>query len=437
MLGLVTFFGLLLALLIGTLRRPAVAFAAVLCLYGLKQWGQDTSPFLVEHRTIANWSAAVLVAIALLRPQGRDGQHTTAISSMPWVLGIALYAYAFITLAWSPDWKLAIAQWASQAPYVIVVAVVAPLLLNNAQDVRRICDWTVMIGTALCGLALFFGHWGARGLLVSGDLSAAETDPLAIAGLGGTICVAAMLAFPGAPWRKKLLYALAVPVGLAVILRSGSRGQLVATALALLVGWPLVSARRSLSTWVALAAVALVLNLLGTWLFQQLGVDSYRWTGSQSQEDITGRLAMASALLQHAIAHPASLVFGLSNSSSFFYMGIYPHIAPLEVLAEEGLIGATIYLCMVASTLQSILRIKASNSERADSSARYPLAVLTALLVFEFVLSLKQGQLLSSTYVIAYAAMLGRMAAWQPAASSHLSMAESVTPVQPFPNLMR
>jgi hypothetical protein len=146
---------------------------------------------------------------------------------------------------------------------------------------------------------------------------------------------------------------------------------------------------------------------------------------------------MASALLQHAIAHPASLVFGLSNSSSFFYMGIYPHIAPLEVLAEEGLIGATIYLCMVASTFHSIVRIKASNRDRADSSSRYPLAVLTALLVFEFVLSLKQGQLLSSTYAIAYAAMLGRMAAWQPDATSPQAVPESITPAQPFPNLMR
>jgi hypothetical protein len=332
---------------------------------------------------------------------------------------------------------VALAQWVSQAPYVLVVALFAPLLLSNTPDVKRICDWTVMIGTTLCALALLFGHWGARGLLVNGDLTATETDPLAIAGLGGTICVAAVLAFPGAPWRKKLLYALAVPVGLAVILRSGSRGQLVATGLALLVGWPLVSARRSLWTWVALAVIALVLDLVGAWLFQQLGVDSYRWTGAQSQEDITGRLAMASALLQHAIAHPASLVFGLGNSSSFYYMGIYPHIAALEVLGEEGLIGATIYLCMVASTLQSILKIKASNGEHADSAARYALGVLTALLVFEFVLTLKQGTLLSSTYAIAYAAMLGRMAAWQPATASPLATPESMAPVMPFPNLMR
>jgi hypothetical protein len=436
MLGLGTFFGLILALVIGTLHRPAVAFAAVLCLYGLKQWGQDTSPFLVEHRTIANWSAAVLVAIALLRPRKSDGAHTTPTSSMPWVLGVALYVYSFITLAWSPDWKVALAQWVSQAPYILVVSVFAPLLLGSTQDVKRICDWTVMIGASLCALALFLGHWGARGLLVNGDLTDMETNPLAIAGLGGTICVAAILAFPSAPWRKRLLYAVAVPVGLAVILRSGSRGQLVATGLALLVGWPLISSRRSLSTWVALALVALVLNLVGTWLFQQLGVDSYRWTGTQSQEDINGRLAMAFALLQHATAHPASLIFGLGNSSSFFYMGIYPHIAALEVLGEEGLIGAIIYLCLVASTFTSILRIKASMREE-EPGARYALGVLSALFVFEFVLTLKQGTLLSSTYAIAYAAMLGRMAAWHPAALATPAAHDSMTPVQPFPNLMR
>jgi hypothetical protein len=442
MLGLATFSGLLLALFIGTVRRPAVAFAGVLCLYGLKQWGQDTSAFLAEHRTIANWSVAILVAIGLATVRGRDPQRPALGLPMPWVCGVVLYFYAFGTLAWSPDPKVALAQWAAQSPYILIVAICAPFLLQGTQDVKRMCDWTVIIGTLLCGLALLFGHWGARGLLVNGDLTAMETDPLAIAGLGGTICVAAALALPGAPWHKKLLYAVAVPVGIAAILRSGSRGQLLAAGVALLVGWPLISSRRNLSTWATLAVLALILNLIGAWLFQQLGVDSERWTGMQSQEDVSGRLALAVALLRHAISSPASLLFGLSNSSSFFYIQIYPHIAPLEVLGEEGLVGAAIYLCMVASTLQSILTIKASirahaERGRADVSAGYALGVLTALFLFEFVLTLKQGTLLSSAYAIAYAAMLGRMAAWQPAATSAVAAPVAVAPAPPFPNLMR
>src|SRR5579863_4011449 len=138
---IIVFFGLLVTLAIGTLRRPAVAYAAVLCLYGLQQWGEDSSLFLALHHTIANWGVASLVAIGLFGLRRFQGQLAPGVSRA-WALGIALYLYAFFSLAWSPDLKIALTQWAAQIPYILVIGVASPLLLRNNDDVKCVCDWT-------------------------------------------------------------------------------------------------------------------------------------------------------------------------------------------------------------------------------------------------------------------------------------------------------
>jgi hypothetical protein len=264
-----------------------------------------------------------------------------------------------------------------------------------------------------------------------------ETNPLAIASLAGTVCVMAMLALQHSPWWRKLLSTVIVPIAVATIIRSGSRGQLLATGVALLVGWPLVSSKRNLGAWLALAAAAVVLDVVGSRIWQHLGVDSSRWSSLQSQQDVQGRLTMAAELLRHATASPASLVFGLGNSSSFHYLGFYPHVVPAEVLGEEGLVGMAIYLSMIVVTGSSVWRLMTTLDNRSDAAARYAYGVLAALFVFEFVLTTKEGSLLSSTYPIAYAAILGRMVQWNRAATPVTAPSEAEVRTQSFLNLMR
>ncbi len=440
MLGLTTFTGLLLLLVVGSWKRPAVAFAAVLCLYGLKQWGQDTSLFLVEHRTVANFAAAILVGVGLLRIR-RDEQSTRATSvPLPWVLGMALYLYALATLAWTPSLKAALDEWLKEGPYVAVIAFASPLLLRSHADVRQVCNWTILIGGTLCALALFLGHWGSRGLLLIGDVFEDETNPLALASLAGTVCVMAMLSIQHANWWRKLLYAVIVPIALATIVRSGSRGQLLAAGLALLVGWPLASSRRNFGAWLTLAVAGGVLYVVGSWILQHvdLNIGSSRWSALDSQEQVQGRLDMAAALLRQSIDNPASLVFGLGNSSAFYYVGFYPHIAAAEILGEEGLVGMAIYLSIIIATGVNVWRLICAPRDQADPVARHAYGVLAALFVFELILTMKEGTLLSSTYVFAYAAIVGRLVQRNSDASAMLTASLQPTELAlPFPNLMK
>src|ERR1700730_9848041 len=140
MLGAATVLGIILAFAVGTLRRPAVAYAAVVCLYGLKQWGQDSSPWLADHRTVANIVVSLIVAMGLVRANLTATRYIRSIST-EWVLGLALYAYALLSLIWTPDFTTALLQWQLQAPYIVLIAVLSPFLLNSATDVRRMCDW--------------------------------------------------------------------------------------------------------------------------------------------------------------------------------------------------------------------------------------------------------------------------------------------------------
>jgi hypothetical protein len=57
--------------------------------------------------------------------------------------------------------------------------------------------------------------------------------------------------------------------------------------------------------------------------------------------------------------------------------------------------------------------------------------------VFEFVLTLKQGSLLSSVYAIAYGVILGCMAEWRPAPAIATAEIGAKSIAVPFPNLMR
>jgi hypothetical protein len=164
--------------------------------------------------------------------------------------------------------------------------------------------------------------------------------------------------------------------------------------------------RDARSTAALILSATLIVGL-GSWGASLVEIDSARWQRADSGEAVTGRLASAETLLNASTSNFFTAVFGLGNSSSFQVLGIYPHIAGLEVIAEEGLIGAALYAAIIILTVRSIKRI--SGQPELTDIKRNVLAILTGLFVFEFILSWKQGSLLSSVYVFAYAITLARL----------------------------
>lgn len=173
---------------------------------------------------------------------------------------------------------------------------------------------------------------------------------------------------------------------------------------------------------------------LGSWATSIVDIDSDRWSGTRSSTDVVGRFANAQILLHESSAHIFTTIFGLGNSSSFQILGIYPHIASLEILAEEGFVGALLYIAIICLSLRSIKRL-ASRTD-LDDSGRNVLGILAGLFIFELVLSWKQGTLLSSVYVFLYAIILARL---EETSASTLSVSKQAiaSPSMPrFPNLI-
>lgn len=415
MLGLVSFCTLLGVLAVGTWRRPAVGVAAVLCLYGLKQWAQSSTQLFSEHREFANFAVFVIALIGLIRAARLRGCVFCRLPAST-VLVVLLYFYALASITWSRDADAALAQWTALGPYVLTVALLAPLLFTDFEDARTALNWTAITGLALCLLALLFGHWGSRGLVLYGhdvgygaqNYFEFETNPLALSSMAGTVAViaAAWFARPTHPLLR-LLALVCIPVAVAVILRTGSRGQLLSTGAALLVTLPIAFHLRELRSIASLVVVGALLAAMAWWATSLVHVDASRWASEQAQSAVEGRFENAWALLGASSSSPVSFLFGLGNSSAFKVIGFYPHITGLEVLGEEGILGAAVYIAIFALVLRSIRRIMARTD--FDDVKRNVLAVLSGLLLFEFLVSSKQGSLLISVYPFAYAIILARL----------------------------
>jgi hypothetical protein len=203
------------------------------------------------------------------------------------------------------------------------------------------------------------------------------------------------------------------------------------------VALPIAFRIRDLRSIAGLILAAAVVLGLGSWGASLVTIDLARWQGSDPQSAVLGRFDNAQRLLEASTSNVATTVFGLGNSSSFQVIGSYPHISGLEILAEEGLVGAAVYFTILALAIRSIIRI--ARVPTLTDATRGALAMLAGLFTFELILSWKQGTLLSSVYVFFYAIGLSRMenSTAAVAASTDRGRTPQTTPIPRFPNLVQ
>ena len=435
MLGILTYLLVAATLGIGVLRRPAIGLAAILTLYGLKQWGQSTTALFSEHRQITNILVGIIALIALALASFRRSCLFCKVP-LTGVLVLAVYAYAFASILWGLDQSESLDRWVLAIPYIVIVTGIAPLLINDFPDAVTGFEWTALVGGFICALALVFGHWGSRGLILFDDNSDTETNPLALASMAGTVALIAGLSMRShVKIAKRLVALLLIPVALGVIIRSGSRGQLFALAPALFAGWLIAYRPRDIRSVIAFLLAFGLVGVMGIVVWKMLTIDSARWASTQATEDVAGRLGAARSLLAISLSNPFTAMFGIGNSSSFKVIGYYPHVTVLEVLAEEGMVGLGIYCAALLAGASNLLRMLRRIGD--DVGARHALSYVTAAFVYELILSWKQGALLSSVYVFAYVIILGRLdLLGMPAqARAHWQLMPAA-PIKPFPNLM-
>ncbi len=400
----------LVAIFIAAWRVPPVALGVILAMYGIEQFAQSVSPFYVQHARLINIFIGVTALVAFYRRHRKSHFQRLSYGDVG-LLAIVLYLYALMSTLWSPISSESLAYYLAAAPYVILYVFVAPLLVSNTKDLEKGFEALVYIGIAASVLLLFFAEWDGRGVVVAGNEGEewASSNPLASSEMAGYVALAAffMPRENKEKWWDYLRWG-AVVLSVMLAVRSGSRGQTIFMLLSLALFYPLRQ-RFNIKTFASMLVAAAFVGLVLVYSLDAYwgGVENSRWEGEAMDEAVYERAEIASDLMASWWkGGAATFIFGLGNSASFDpdVAGYYPHIVPVEVLGEEGLLGLIIYLVMLVMTGRSFMKVMGMKSDRHRQLG----VALGAMFFFSFLLSLKQGALLSSTSVALFATLIGK-----------------------------
>jgi hypothetical protein len=390
---------IVLVVLIGFLsyrsvRLPGMALVGLYCMLAVEQWAQSQSVFFVERTAIVNLLFAVVAGFALtIRIYRRE------LRSEPYPLGavlvILLFSYALLSTNWTNDDIEIAAIWEMWAPYIILQILIAPLLIAEPRDLAKVFAYQIFIGGLFAALIVFGTDYQGR-QVVLGDNVKIVGNPLAIAELGGItiICVVMMTRL----FKGDVLFRLIIAsICLIAIIKSGSRGQLIALAFALAVAYPFTYSIKNPKIFVASALCALLLGYVVLAGLDTFWADSGRFGSEKMSIDYGKRIDKSARLLAAWVDSPGAIIFGLGNSGSYDMSinGSYPHFVPIEILCEEGIIGALIYIWMLLLILrESLFALRRDKTVREESSA---FAILIGIIVYLFLISLKQGSLIGTS----------------------------------------
>ena len=436
-LGLAAYALLFALFAIGAWLRPSIAIAALACLFGLKQLGEASHAWLATHAIVTNFAVAAVVVLAVVR---RVLQRKISESPMPAVywLVVVFFVYAFLSVAWTPALTPALNMWGHDIAYIFLLVLVAPWLANTDAELHTAFSWLTYAGGFLIVALLFTARWGDRGLLLSsGALD--ETNPLAIADVSGVVAVAALFIVPvrlrALAWIARLSIAAVCVIA---IVRSGSRGQLVATSISVVLMLPVAyPVNRLRSVGAALVALAVVGGAVAWGVASYVHLGDDRWLRTTASSDMHGRWAMVGALLNAWSQQALTIFFGVGNSGSFSpsIAGFYPHNVPLEILGEEGLVGFAMYMLLVSCVVAAAFRGVRSAGE--DLVRRGILAATLGCFLFAFLVSLKQGNAIGSVTLFMFLVLACRAAAQRDITETKGAEVQSTRLWPVFPNLLR
>jgi hypothetical protein len=418
LLAVIAFFAILAVYVFFVYRSPACAAGGVFCLYGLKQWGQASSPFLAEHRAIANMVFAAVVGfawvLAMFRKKAATRYSSVAIPLFS-LLGLALASYF-----WCIYPPVFVGIWIYAAPYLLVYVVLAPLLIRDPDDAVH-AVWTLLVmGFVLVLLLQYTTTWDGRGIqfeqyYTSGfaaDFTAG--NPLAVASLASSVFILACLVNVnrGKMWWAILRWPIALQ-SLVTTVKTGSRGPAIMAVICAAVFMIFSRGLKSVRQIMTLCVVSILLTVIAYFCYTNLIENNARWDYVGMQNELQNyRVHNCELTLDRwAKGFPWTLPFGYGSSGSFAadVVGFYPEVVPIEVLCEEGLVGFALLVATIVVVYRTFFRaLRVASDSPVD---RGLVAAIGAMATFQFGLSCKGGNLLGSTDFMGWTLILGQFGA--------------------------
>ncbi len=412
---------LLVALFVATMWRPAVAYAGVTSVFALEQWAQASGQFFAVHSQVINYSVGLTVLLGLGVSLARGRNPLRDVSTVQLMI-YALLGFAVLSTLWSIARQSTLNVLWYMAPYILANTIALPFVFNDEDDYRDALVATALLGCIVIP-ALVFGTsihaWGrtieaAQVIVDRYGVERSRLNPLAIASYAGTV---ALILVAGRFGRKRASVRYVgwavVVMGVFLIVRSESRGQLIALVLtALLVArfsYPGKHITSRLRFFVVASALALAVFFVFRFFYAD-GVRTNRWSLEVLEGTYSStRGVMCQRLLDSWLnSSPVNLLLGLGSAASWSKSinGTYPHVQIVEILGELGFVGFAIAMGLLWSVFRAsreVLKLTASDIEKRTLAVSY-----IAIIVFFGILSFKQGSFLTSYRFYFNAAILGR-----------------------------
>ncbi len=409
--------------------RPACVLAFAICVYPFEQWAQANSSFFAVNSSALNFGLGILTLFALACCMLRGNNPLYPMTHAMWAW-LALYVFAACSIIWSVDRDTSYFLFKYHAPYVITFVALLPLVIQEPHDARTGLLATLFFGTVVMLMLMWDTNihaWGRTiqvdhgvGVLDRVGGSRARLSPLAVAEMAGEIALIAILMnFVGLNRFWQIARWLVVFVAFALIYRSGSRGQLIATLGAMLPFIALSRGTNRVSGWIVAAFSIVFLSIIAAVSFIGFADMRGRWDLDRMSTTIhSTRWTYSIELLTYwSESSPFAWLFGLGTSASYDtrILGHYCHVVVVEVLAEFGVIGLMIMMLFVAFVLRDGYRVykltKDSNVERGV------VVTMLSLFFFQVILSFKERSFLTHTFTFGCGLMICRYAAvmqrWQ------------------------
>lgn len=407
----------ILTLIALAIWKPATCLGSAIGVFSFEQWAQVQDPYFAQHSSYLNIAQGFIVLIGVMAVTARTWNPLKPFP-MIGIYIVGLFVLAFISCLWSVDPSLSFFLYKDAFPYIIAFIFLLPLTITCTDDVRTAIISSLAMGTVVLLMILLgtkLHRWG-RSIEVEGGLVTRSGEirnratPLAPATLAGHVIVMVCLT----NFRKldRIWYLLlwgVLPLGFYICLRSGTRGQYFA---AIIVIVTLFGPGRGIKRIGGLMfGMLMAMGVIAfAWYFLAEFGSSGRWGLSNMIQNYSEtRLGASKILMKHWLdSSPIRLFFGLGSSASYSpsILGSFPHILPVEILCQLGIVGFTVFWVIIGMTVASAVRTFRMVMDRP--AERGLLICLTGLFAFEFLRSLKEWPMVYHVYLFAFCMMIGR-----------------------------
>ena len=406
-----------LSLFIFTIRTPAVALVGVWCIYAIEQWAQGSNIFFIRHNSFINIVVGILVLTGVMIKLFKYHQLLKYYPKIV-VPILFLFIYSFISIQWTQRIDLSYEIWSTYWPYLITFLILSPLLLTKNDEFKSVFNVFIVIGGLVVYGLLFHVEWFHRRIVFIGGRFENELlgNPLAVAQMAGYLFFVCMFMLRQSI-SDKFNY-LFVPIKLMVgviclllIVKSGSRGQLLGLIATFILFLPLVYKLTSIKGFLLVSIFSLLIVGAIIWGLDEFwgqSSNSSRWNQKEMETSMGGRFDNAFVLLDHWYKDPLTMLVGLGNSASYNpkIIGIYPHFVPFEILGEEGVIGFFVYILILVSIVRIGFRLFIET--KGSALDRQYFTIFLSMVFYSFTISLKQGSLLGNMEFFMAAIILGK-----------------------------